>query len=276
VRGEGQRAFSGAFRAVRPRRNCTYGRRRSCFGLLYLERRPAGGANGCCPFVSPFLRRVLFTVRGDAGSRRERCGRGPRRRLIFRTPLALLAPGLRIRISFRAGRTHFPQSARSYAFDCSGERGRSRRSNGSSSTTAATRRAARRCRTDRTRSPRARTRRRCRREHHAENIACPSRARRAGTVRCIVSTAQPRRRRRSMHAILKSIRSVRRRAYAIRAQTHRGPGEHHGESFRSENRRCRAGNARSAEYLGERAHRHARACGREESPASRTNTPNIR
>src|SRR5438445_8312255 len=97
----------------------------SRFGLLYLDRRPARRRERLLPFVSPFLRRVLFTV--AAAMRFATRALRPRPfadRLIFSYCLSrLLLQDFGIRISFCAGTTHFPSRRASYAFDCSGERG---------------------------------------------------------------------------------------------------------------------------------------------------------
>ena len=97
----------------------------SRFGLLYLERRPARRRERLLPLVSPFRRRVLFTV--AAAMRFATRALRPRPfadRLIFSYCLSrLLLQDFGIRISFRAGTTHSPQSARNLCIRLLGRKG---------------------------------------------------------------------------------------------------------------------------------------------------------
>src|SRR5437867_8674890 len=76
----------------------------SRFGLLYLERRPARRRERLLPFVSPFLRRGLFTVAAAIrfAARALRPRPLPGRLIFFCCPSRLFLQDLGIRIFFRA------------------------------------------------------------------------------------------------------------------------------------------------------------------------------
>src|SRR5207253_350725 len=224
--------------------------------------------------------RLVHGCGGDALRGASAAAAAPRRPLdLLVLPLALVAPGFRhSRSPCAPKRRTLPCRRATYALDCSGVRGRSRRNSGSSSSAAANAYSGAALPNRSYPAPESAYPAALPAPNTtAENTACPVARRRTGTVRCIASTAQPQKTPKvKACSSCSPISPGTPRACAISAQRTEVPANAAAKSIRSENRPSSAGNARRANTSASVPIARPAPVIPEERPASRTSTPNIR